>query len=91
MNNVTLVLVIVCTEEMEIYCSTKYLHMTVIMILLEKNLYLVGKRSSWLLSEKSCSKYRIAWGSLSDPLLILPTWKKQHRLKDSSIYTAIKA
>lgn len=46
MNNVTLVLVIVCTEEMEIYCSTKYLHMTVIMILLEKNLYLVGKRSS---------------------------------------------
>lgn len=36
MNKVTLVLVIVRTEEMEIYCSTKYLHMTVIMILLEK-------------------------------------------------------
>lgn len=36
MNNVTLVLVILHTEEMEIYCSTKYLHVTVIMNLLEK-------------------------------------------------------
>lgn len=36
MNNVTLVLVIFYTEEMEIYCNTKYLHGTVITILLDR-------------------------------------------------------
>lgn len=36
MNKVTLVLVILYTEEMEIYCNSKYLHGSVIMILLEK-------------------------------------------------------
>lgn len=46
MNNVTLVLVILYTEEMEIYCNTKYLHGTVIMILLEKVYNFEGKCSS---------------------------------------------
>lgn len=46
MNNVTLVLVTLYTEEKEIYCNNKYLHGIVVTILLEKNLYFVGKHSS---------------------------------------------
>lgn len=39
MNNVTLVLVILYTEEMEIYYNSKYLHGSVIIILLGKKLF----------------------------------------------------
>lgn len=46
MNNVTLVLVILYTEEMEIYCNAKCLHGTVIMTLLEKVYNFEGKCSS---------------------------------------------
>lgn len=46
MNNVTLVFVILCTQKMVIYCNSKFLHWTVILVLLGKILYLEGKRGS---------------------------------------------
>lgn len=69
MNNVTLVLVILYTEEMEIYCNSKYLHGSVIMILLEKTCILRQSIAVNLFQRSpALSRYCIAggWESFSN-------------------------
>lgn len=64
MNNATLVLVILCTEEMEIYCNTRYLHGSVITILLEKKICILRESTAvnLFLRSPALSKYCIAGG-----------------------------